>query len=63
MSGEMAVAYFYAHLPSGLAKAGAMGFFPYNNAGELAIMYCFVFLYLFFAGPGPWSIDAQRRLT
>jgi putative oxidoreductase len=52
MSGEMAVAYFMAHQPRAL--------FPYNNGGELAIMYCFVFLYLAFAGGGPWSLDHRR---
>lgn len=53
MSGEMAIAYFYAHQPHGL--------FPYNNGGELAIMYCFVFLYFAFAGGGPWGMDARRQ--
>jgi putative oxidoreductase len=53
LSGEMAVAYFYAHAPR--------GFFPLLNGGETAILYCFVFLYLFFAGPGPWSIDAMMK--
>ena len=52
MSGEMAVAYWYAHFPGNP--------FPYNNGGDLAIVYCFVFLYIFFAGPGPWSVDAAR---
>jgi len=52
MSGEMAIAYWYAHFPRSP--------FPYNNGGELAIMFCFVFLYFVFAGPGPWSIDAAR---
>ena len=52
LSGEMAVAYFYAHQPRSL--------FPMNNGGSLAILYCFVFLYLCFAGAGPWSIDSQR---
>ena len=52
LSGEMAVAYFMAHFPH--------SFFPYNNGGSLAIMYCFVFLYLVFAGAGPWSVDACR---
>lgn len=51
-SGEMAVAYFYAHQPRGL--------FPLQNGGELAIMFCFVFFYIIFAGPGPWSVDAAR---
>jgi putative oxidoreductase len=49
-SGTMAVAYWSVH-----AK---MGFFPVNNKGDAAILYCFVFLYLCFAGPGPWSVDA-----
>ncbi len=49
-SGEMAIGYFLFHAPQ--------GFYPYVNHGELAIMYCFVFLYLVFAGAGPWSLDA-----
>jgi putative oxidoreductase len=53
LSGEMAVAYFMVH-----AK---MGLYPILNHGELAVLYCFVFLYLAFAGPGPWSVDAMRR--
>jgi putative oxidoreductase len=53
LSGEMAVAYFLAHAPQ--------GFFPILNMGELAIMYCFAFLYLAAAGPGPWSVDAIRK--
>lgn len=48
--GEMAVAYFKAHFPR--------GFFPINNMGETAVLLCFVFLLLVFAGPGPWSLDA-----
>lgn len=52
MSGMMAVAYFIAHAPK--------GFLPIVNKGELAVLYCFVFLYLFFAGGGEWSVD---RLT
>jgi putative oxidoreductase len=52
MSGEMAVAYFTAHLPH--------GFFPILNEGESAVLFCFVFLYLVFAGPGAWSIDEAR---
>jgi putative oxidoreductase len=52
-SGMTAVAYFYAHFPQ--------GFFPILNRGELAVLYCFVFLYIAAAGPGPWSIDAARR--
>ena len=53
LSGEMAVAYFMAHAPQ--------GFFPVLNQGEAAILFCFVFLYLFVAGPGAWSLDARRR--
>ena len=50
-SGTMAVAYFYAHAPQ--------NFFPVNNMGDAAILYCFVFLYFVFAGPGPISVDAK----
>ena len=50
LCGMMAVAYFIAHAPG--------GFFPILNGGELAIVYCFVFLYFFFAGGGAWSADA-----
>jgi putative oxidoreductase len=53
MSGQMAVAYFMAHAPR--------GFFPILNQGELAILFCFVFLYLAAAGGGLWSIDAARE--
>jgi putative oxidoreductase len=56
LSGMTAVAYFYAHAPR--------GFFPLLNGGELAVLYCFAFLYLAAAGGGPWSIDrAWRRST
>ena len=51
-SGTMAFAYFLAHAPQ--------NFFPVLNGGDAAILYCFLFLYLVFAGPGPWSIDARR---
>jgi len=54
-SGTMAVAYWYAHAPQ--------NFWPVNNMGDAAILYCFVFLYLLFAGPGPWSLDSARRGT
>ena len=53
MSGEMAVAYWAAHVPNGWSKAGTMGLIPYNNNGNLAILYCFVFLYIAVAGGGP----------
>jgi putative oxidoreductase len=49
LSGNMAVAYFYGHFPK--------GFFPTANGGSAAILFCFVFFYIFFAGPGPWSLD------
>jgi putative oxidoreductase len=49
-SGTMAVAYWIAHAPQNL--------FPVNNGGDAAILYCFIFLYFVFAGPGPWSVDA-----
>jgi putative oxidoreductase len=52
-SGTMAVAYWTAHAPRDL--------FPVNNMGDAAILYCFVFLYLVFAGPGPLSLDARLR--
>ena len=52
LSGEMAVAYFYGHAPQ--------GFWPVLNMGTDAVFYCFLFLYLSAAGPGPWSLDARR---
>ena len=52
-SGMCAAAYFIGHYPR--------GFFPAANGGDAAVLYCFLFLYLVFAGPGPWSLDAQRR--
>jgi putative oxidoreductase len=53
LSGEMAVAYWMVHAPSGP--------WPAVNMGEGAILYCFIFLYLVFAGGGSWSIDALMR--
>jgi len=53
LCGDMAVAYFMAHFPR--------AFFPIQNMGDAAILYCFIFLYLVFAGPGPWSADEARR--
>ena len=50
-SGTMAVAYWMAHFPSNM--------FPANNGGDAAILFCFVFLYLVFAGPGAWSVNKQ----
>jgi putative oxidoreductase len=51
LSGEMAVAYFLAHAPN--------SFWPVLNHGEPAVLYCFVFLFLVFAGPGAFSLDAM----
>jgi putative oxidoreductase len=53
LSGEMAVAYFMFHAPT--------AFLPLLNEGDAAVLFCFVFLYLAFAGPGPWSVDAMWR--
>ena len=50
LSGEMAAAYFIEHFPR--------GFFPILSEGDLAVSLCFTFLYLAFAGGGPWSLDA-----
>jgi len=49
LSGEMAIGYFRTHAPR--------GFWPLLNGGELAVFYCFMFLWLAAAGPGPWSLD------
>ena len=53
IAGEMAFAYFLFHAPR--------GFFPLINAGEDAILFCFVFLYIAAAGPGAWSLDRTLR--
>ena len=52
-SGTMAAAYFIGHAPG--------GFWPVNNMGDAAILYCFVFLYFVFAGPGRFSLDREAR--
>jgi len=57
MCGEMAVAYFMAHASQGHVLV------PMLNRGELAVLYCFVFLFFAAAGPGAWSIDGMRRRT
>jgi putative oxidoreductase len=51
-SGQMAAAYFIGHFPK--------GFWPLENMGDAAILFCFVFLYIAAAGPGAWSVDALR---
>ena len=53
LSGFTAAAYFMAH--------AGKGFYPILNGGELAALYCFVFLYFTFAGAGPWSVDAAIK--
>ena len=53
LSGEMAFAYFIGHAPR--------GFYPALNEGTLAVLFCFVFLYLSAAGGGPWSLDRIIR--
>jgi putative oxidoreductase len=55
LCGFMAVAYFMAHANQGNALL------PMLNAGELAVLYCFVFLYFVFSGAGAWSVDAARK--
>lgn len=52
-SGEMAIGYFTVQAPQ--------SFFPIVNRGELAVLWCFVFFYLAFAGGGPWSLDALLK--
>ncbi|HET7611459.1 MAG TPA: DoxX family protein [Rhodanobacteraceae bacterium] len=54
MSGEMAFAYFMAHFPHNHV-------FPILNGGGLAVLFCFTFLYLSAAGPGPLSLDRALR--
>ena len=53
LAGEMAVAYFQAHAPR--------GFWPILNGGESPVLFCFIFLYLFATGAGPFSVDAALR--
>jgi putative oxidoreductase len=55
LSGFMAVAYFMAHASQGHVLL------PMLNQGELAVLFCFVFLYFVFSGPGAWSVDGVRR--
>jgi putative oxidoreductase len=53
LSGFMAAAYFLGHAPQ--------GFFPASNMGDAAILFCFVYFYIIFAGPGAWSVDGARQ--
>jgi putative oxidoreductase len=52
LSGELAFAYFIGHAPR--------SFYPLVNNGEAAVLFCFVYFYIAFAGGGPWSVDAMR---
>lgn len=52
LAGQMAAAYFMAHAPQ--------SFYPALNGGDAAVLFCFVFLYFVFAGPGAWSLDELR---
>ncbi|MGV1788731.1 DoxX family protein [Rhizobium sp. A37_96] len=53
LSGEMAIAYFTVHMP--------INFFPANNQGDGAILFCFIFLFMVFSGPGDWALDNRQR--
>lgn len=53
LSGDMAVAFFMAHFPK--------NWLPILDGGDLAVLFCFTFLYLCAAGPGPWSLDAMLQ--
>ncbi len=53
LAGDMAVAYFTQHMPR--------SFFPALNGGDAAILYCFIFFYIVFAGAGAWSLDQRVR--
>jgi putative oxidoreductase len=54
-SGEMAIAYWIAHVPRG-------GLFPTVNGGDAAILFCFIFLFIAAAGPGPWALSKSAKL-
>ncbi len=68
-AGEMAVAYFMVHAAGKAldhAPSAVEQFFPLLNRGELAVLYCWCFLFFLFYGPGLWSIDAlisKRKTT
>lgn len=55
LSGEMAFAYFLAHAPNGHAL------YPVGNGGDLAVTWCFLFLYFVFAGGGTWALDNLKK--
>lgn len=59
LAGQMAVAYWSIHFIAGLSQP--RGYFPVVNGGDLAILFCFVFLYFLAAGPGAFSLDGRRH--
>jgi putative oxidoreductase len=59
LAGEMAVGYWTYHFAAGAGRPA--GWTPVINQGDLAVLFCFVFLYIACAGPGPWALDARRR--
>ena len=63
LAGQMAVAYWMFHFAGGMAMPN--GWMPVVNGGDAAILFCFAFLHIAFAGPGAWSVDGMRaaRIT
>ena len=59
-SGLMAAAYFLAHAFTKFGELGFVGLAPIRNGGELAVLYCFVFLFIAANGPGIWSVEGRR---
>ena len=59
LAGQAAVAYWAFHFANGVSQPN--GWMPVVNGGDSAIQFCFVFLFLFFAGPGKWSLDGLRH--
>ena len=57
LAGQMAYAFWFMHVP--MMGQGAV--IPVSNGGDAAVLFCFVFLYLVFAGPGAWSADEMRK--
>lgn len=57
LSGMMAYAFWFVHVP----MMGQGSIIPVSNGGDGAVLFCFVFLYLVFAGPGAWSLDAMLK--
>jgi len=57
LAGQMAYAFWFMHVP----MMGQGNIIPVANGGDAAVLFCFVFLYLVFAGPGAWSVDEMRQ--